>query len=600
MDPVGPASAGVADLITTLKKRNVFDTREGLARRHQVVKALEELLGRWSDGLAPVSTSAQVRRTGAAATDAGNAADTGTTPDSDMNPHKARPVIICFGSYRLGVHKTTADIDALALCPPHCTRADFFGSLVTQLRNDENATDLHPVPGAYTPVIKFFYGGVQIDLVFARRFHGMKLLNHHNSQNPRPSRKRPRPGADGSSPVYDPTKETWEKSVCVFHKQGQCTRGLDCRFRHGEDRADGPPSPSFEQDDDMGETCSTDEADQRARTELELDDTDLIGLDEAGVRSLNGCRVAQFLLEIVPNIENFRLALRTVKEWSASHGLYSNVLGYLGGVNWAILVAKICVMHPENTSVPELLHSFMKTYAAYDWPRAITLPGASSTPPTNVAVLPVWNPKTNPRDRSHLMPIITPCYPQMNSSYNVGPPQLRRLRQEFARAEQMIGDILQKKGKWDDLFQDGRSFFRQHFYFVQVSITAEDDDSFRVWQGYCESRLRILIAALESEKAGTQAHPFGKCFRQNNFQSDAESIHRSLFYVALRFSPDVESVDLKPLLEDFLNKLNSWGGREVKMDLDVDVLLQNELPQFVFQDEDCACDEDSDQDKVIA
>jgi len=29
-------------------------------------------------------------------------------------------------------------------------------------------------------------------------------------------------------------------------------------------------------------------------------------------------------------------------------------------------------------------------------------------------------------------------------------------------------------------------------------------------------------------------------------------------------------------------------------------LKQNELPQFVFQDEDCACDEDSDQDKVTA
>lgn len=431
----------------------------------------------------------------------------------------------------------------------------------------------------------------------------MKLLHYHNNQKPRPSRKRPRPGADGSSPVYDPTKEAWEKSVCVFYKQGQCTRGLDCRFRHGEDRADEPPSPSFEQDDDMGERCSTDETDRKARTDLHLDDTDLIGLDEAGVRSLNGCRVAQYLLEIVPDIENYRLALRTVKEWSSCHGLYSNVLGYLGGVNWAILVAKICVMHPKDTSVPELLHSFMKTYAAYDWSRPITLARTPSKPPTNVAVLPVWNPKINPRDRSHIMPIITPCWPQMNSSYNVGPPQLRRLQQEFARAEQMIGNILQKKGKWQDLFQDGRSFFRQHFYFVQVSITAEDDDSFRIWQGYCESRMRNLIAALECEKAGTQAHPFGKCFRQNNLKGDAEndtgeenaqSVYRSLFYVALRFSPDVESVDLKPLLEDFLNMLNSWDEREDGMDLDVDILLQNELPQFVFQDEECD-DDNNDQ-----
>ena len=187
----------------------------------------------------------------------------------------------------------------------------------------------------------------------------------------------------------------------------------------------------------------------------------------------------------------------------------------------------------------------------------------------------------------------------MNSSYNVGHPQLRRLQQEFARAEQMIGNIIQnKEAKWDDLFQDGRSFFRQHIHFVQVTITAEDDDSFRVWQGYCESRIRNLITALECDKAGTQAHPFAKFFRQNgeeNAESES-SVCTSLFYVALRFSPDVESIDLKPLLEDFLNMLNSWDGREDGMDLDVTVLLQNELPHFVFGDDNHDDGDDDDQE----
>ena len=584
--PNEPASdACTADLVATLTRRNVFDTPEGLARRYQVVETLEDLLGRWSDRLAPVTTSPQV---GAAVTNA-------TADKNQETPQKARPVIICFGSYRLGVHNPTADIDALALCPPHCTRADFFGSWVTLLEEDDNVEDLHPVPGAYTPVIKFCYGGVQVDMVFARRFHGMKLLHYHNSQKhpttatATPSRKRPRPGSDVPSSPYDPTKEAWQKSVCVFYKQGRCTRGSDCRFRHDDNREPDEPSLSSSEQNDEDET---DETDQRSRTDLALDDTDLIGLDEAGVRSINGCRVAQFLLEHVPDIEKFRLVLRTVKEWASCHGLYSNVLGYLGGVNWAILVAKICVMHPEDASVPDLLHYVMKTYATYDWSMPITLAKLSSKPPTNVPLMPVWNPRTNPRDRSHIMPIITPCYPMMNSSYNVGHPQLRRLQQEFARAEQMVGNVIQCKGRWDELFQDGRSFFRQHIHYVQATITAADDDSFRVWQGYCESRIRNLIAALECDKAGTQAHPFAKFFRQNDTcEESAESentgsVRRSLFYVALRFSPDVESVDLKPLLEDFLNMLNSWDGREDGMDLDVTVLLQDELPQFVFGDED--------------
>lgn len=41
----------------------------------------------------------------------------------------------------------------------------------------------------------------------------------------------------------------------------------------------------------------------------------------------------------------------------------------------------------------------------------------------------VWNPVANPRDKAHLMPIITPAYPAMNSSYNVGEPQMRLIRQ---------------------------------------------------------------------------------------------------------------------------------------------------------------------------
>ena len=99
----------------------------------------------------------------------------------------------------------------------------------------------------------------------------------------------------------------------------------------------------------------TDEIDDtEERVEMSIDYTVLIGLSETSVRSVNGVRVAQFLLEMLDGnptqIDNFRLTLRAVKEWARVHGLYANVLGFLGGVNWAILVCWVCKVSEKTTT----------------------------------------------------------------------------------------------------------------------------------------------------------------------------------------------------------------------------------------------------------
>lgn len=69
------------------------------------------------------------------------------------------------------------------------------------------------------------------------------------------------------------------------------------------------------------------------------------------------------MLQVGDNqIPAFRTALRCIKLWAEKRGIYSNAMGYLGGVNWAILVARTAIAFPRaNASM--LVGRFFKLFA---------------------------------------------------------------------------------------------------------------------------------------------------------------------------------------------------------------------------------------------
>jgi poly(A) polymerase len=89
--------------------------------------------------------------------------------------------------------------------------------------------------------------------------------------------------------------------------------------------------------------------------------------DEKSQTSLLGRKNNLMILELTgKQIENFKETLRVVKVWAKTRGISSNGMGYLGGISWAILVAKICQIFPQHKPM-QLLREFFLIYSMWSW-----------------------------------------------------------------------------------------------------------------------------------------------------------------------------------------------------------------------------------------
>ncbi|XP_035269662.1 poly(A) polymerase alpha isoform X1 [Anguilla anguilla] len=230
------------------------------------------------------------------------------------------------------------------------------------------------------------------------------------------------------------------------------------------------------------------------------DDSLLKNLDIRCIRSLNGCRVTDEILHLVPNIENFRLTLRAIKLWAKRHNIYSNILGFLGGVSWAMLVARTCQLYP-NAVASTLVHKFFLVFSKWEWPNPVLL----KQPEDCNLNLPVWDPRVTPSDRYHLMPIITPAYPQQNSTYNVSVSTRAVMIDEFKQGLAITDEILQNKAEWSKLFE-APNFFQKYKHYIVLLASAPTEKQHLEWVGLVESKIRILVGNLEKNEFITLAH----------------------------------------------------------------------------------------------
>ncbi|KAJ6373944.1 hypothetical protein OIU78_029607 [Salix suchowensis] len=305
-------------------------------------------------------------------------------------------------------------------------------------------------------------------------------------------------------------------------------------------------------------------------------DSILQNTDEQTVRSLNGCRVTDQILRLVPNIQNFRTTLRCMRFWAKRRGVYSNVSGFLGGINWALLVARICQLFPN--ALPNMLVSrFFRVYTQWRWPNPVMLSAIEE----GSLGLPVWDPRRNPKDRYHLMPIITPAYPSMNSSYNVSSSTLHIMTEEFQRGNEICDAMEASKAEWDTLFEPF-SFFEAYKNYLQIDISADNEDDLRQWKGWVESRLRQLTLKIERHTYNMlQCHP-----HPGDFSDKSRPLHCS-YFMGLQRKQGVpvnegEQFDIRITVEEFKNSVNLYTLWKPGMEIRVTHVKRRNIPIFVF------------------
>ncbi|XP_026079699.1 poly(A) polymerase gamma isoform X2 [Carassius auratus] len=277
-------------------------------------------------------------------------------------------------------------------------------------------------------------------------------------------------------------------------------------------------------------------------------DSLLRNLDIRCIRSLNGCRVTDEILYLVPNKENFRLTLRAIKLWAKRRGIYSNMLGFLGGVSWAMLVARTCQLYP-NAVAATLVHKFFLVFSKWEWPNPVLL----KQPEDSNLNLPVWDPRVNPSDRYHLMPIITPAYPQQNSTYNVSTSTRTIMSEEFKNGLTVTDEILQGKADWSKLFEPP-NFFQKYKHYIVLTASASTEENHLEWIGLVESKIRVLVGNLERNEYITLAHVNPQSFPGSK-ENHNENEFVSMWFIGISFkkldNSDCVNIDLTYDIQSF-------------------------------------------------
>lgn len=296
-------------------------------------------------------------------------------------------------------------------------------------------------------------------------------------------------------------------------------------------------------------------------------------MNEKDVRSINGVRVSEDILNLIYNKKVFQSALKIIKLWAKRRGIYSNAMGFLGGVSWAILVARICQLWPTSSTFTIILNFFNFYGNKWKWPSPVIIKEIQEV---TSLTFPQWNSITNPADANHEMPIITPSYPCQNSAYNVTNSHKKIIVNHMKSAHDLCQQISSENSSFSMLFQP--HFFFSYRHYLMITYKSKIETEFKENINLIEARLRILAQHLERKPSISLVHLYVKNVQTQEIDiSDNVNEYICRWFIGFEIDKSKENLVLINEIEKLKNI--------VKIPIHVSYVKISEISPFLSEEE---------------
>lgn len=260
-----------------------------------------------------------------------------------------------------------------------------------------------------------------------------------------------------------------------------------------------------------------------------------------------------------------------------------------------MLVARTCQLYP-NAAAATIVHKFFLVFSRWSWPNPVLLKPLENA---NLGFQ-VWDPRTSVADRYHQMPIITPAYPQQNSTFNVSVSTRSVIQTEFERGYEITEEIMMAKAMWDKLYEEPHFFYKYRHFLVLLVFSQTADDHLE-WCGLVESKIRYLVGNLERNQHISLAHVNPKCFERPKGVSVANvnaieandkfytAEFCSMWFIGMDFKKSENlNVDLTDNIHNFTNLVyrhaTSNHLQKEGMEIEVKHVRRKQLSTFLDKD----------------